>query len=866
MERRKNNNLDDEENIDEYYDYLPADHPLYTKMQAAIEDQLKEEEEELRLLHKEKSEESKKIKRTREDIGINLYSCQQRYAKLEEEFNENYMEFMAEKERREKLTKQSEEEDKTYRDKFQRVREQEKIVNQAGEELNQLNSMLRYIENYNKQVESEIKVTSTTGHVVEKKIRDAEREKNKQDFFIDYLSEQIKNLTEKKLLYEAQLKSQKEETKEARQNLYEAQSEIENILERKRNLLKDWDKSLLSMKTRDKALQVVRDNIQEQESEKLKYTSQIARYNDLTQNEIFINNNLQHEIRKIALKQKVVDNQIQEINSKRIKLDEKRLFLQSSLSKTKEEIHNLDIKNSNLNTDIKIIDENRIKLLSEANALEEKNFAILSSKETYDKQTENLIKLNTKLEKEKFDLEVEKDAKENEIARVEIDRLNVETQNAALKNRVELMEDEIKKFASIYNMKDQKIQKIYKDLGKKQLSMDKLNKEYGELTKHKGGEDEGVFEIKIKALQAEIQQLNKSIQEAEHEWIQKKTILVNTESLLNTIQEECYDKKSKEMILEHKKLRLKKNYELHDKEINEIEISLKNLRYDMSKYNVMLGKNVESKDKLEHKFFDVEIQFKEKLKQMENESVRLEIEIEVLREEKTDTLTQILEVERQIHLWERKIQLEEKMQEIIKPDKGIKEIDKMKSDLHKQDLKYKRLKQEQEKVIKSMEMAIQRRDFIKLRYPSEKKNMMNGKKDVDELKDHYTHLEKKIKSNESIISKANDELNEVNNELENIDNQVRYLQENITKYKHANIANRIKANNISYKAKFFQDASKDIEDYEKNKVVKRKDEVRRETENVKSETEMLLNILVNFSETNPEYKDIISIASEINKI
>jgi len=866
MERRNNNNLDDEENIDEYYDYLPADHPLYAKMQAAIEDQLKEEEEELRLLHKEKSEESKKIKRTREDIGINLYSCQQRYAKLEEEFNENYMEFMADKERREKLTKQAEEEEKTYRDKFQRVREQEKIVNQAGEELNQLNSMLRYIENYNKQVESEIKVTSTTGHVVEKKIREAEREKNKQDFFIDYLSEQIKNLTEKKLLYEAQLKSQKEETKEARQNLYEAQSEIENILERKRNLLKDWDKSLLSMKTRDKALQVVRDNIQEQESEKLKYTSQIARYNDLTQTEIFINNNLQHEIRKIALKHKVVENQIQEINTKRIKLDEKRLFLQSSLAKTKEEIHNMDIKNSNLNTDIKIVDENRIKLLSEANALEEKNFAILSSKETYDKQTENLIKLNTKLEKEKFDLEVEKDAKENEIARVEIDRLNVETQNAALKNRVELMEDEIKKFASIYNMKDQKIQKIYKELGKKQLAMDKLNKEYGELTKHKGGEDEGVFEIKIKALQAEIHQLNKSIQEAEHEWIQKKTILVNTESLLNTIQEECVDKKSKEMILEHKKLRLKKNYELHDKEINEIEISLKNLRYDMSKYNVMLGKNVESKDKLEHKFFDVEIQFKEKLKQMENESVRLELEIEVLREDKTDTLTQILEVERQIHLWERKIQLEEKMQEIIKPDKGIKEIDTMKSDLHKQDLRYKRLKQEQEKVIKSMEMAIQRRDFIKLRYPAEKKNMMNGKKDIDELKDHYIHLEKKIKSNESIINKAKDELGEVNNELENIDNQVRYLQENITKHKHANIANKIKANNISYKAKFLQDASKDIEDYEKNKVVKRKDEVRREIENVKSETEMLLNILVNFSETNPEYKDIISIAMEINKI
>ena len=48
-----------------------------------MEDQLKTEEESLRLLHKERDQELKKIKRTREDIGINLYSFQQQYAKLE---------------------------------------------------------------------------------------------------------------------------------------------------------------------------------------------------------------------------------------------------------------------------------------------------------------------------------------------------------------------------------------------------------------------------------------------------------------------------------------------------------------------------------------------------------------------------------------------------------------------------------------------------------------------------------------------------------------------------------------------------------------------------------------------------------------
>ena len=91
---------------------------------------------------------------------------------------------------------------------------------------------------------------------------------------------------------------------------------------------------------------------------------------------------------------------------------------------------------------------------------------------------------------------------------------------------------------------------------------------------------------------------------------------------------------------------------------------------------------------------------------MENLSLKYELEIESLREEKSDILTQILEVERQVHLWERKIKLQNKMQDIIKPENGKKEIDDINYTLHRQELIYKKLKQEQEQVIKNIEMAI----------------------------------------------------------------------------------------------------------------------------------------------------------------
>ena len=58
------------------------------------------------------------------------------------------------------------------------------------------------------------------------------------------------------------------------------------------------------MKTIDKALQVVRDNIKDQDAEKLKHTSQVNRYNELIQEEVFNNNQLQHDINRTLIKQK----------------------------------------------------------------------------------------------------------------------------------------------------------------------------------------------------------------------------------------------------------------------------------------------------------------------------------------------------------------------------------------------------------------------------------------------------------------------------------------------------------------------------------------------------------------------------------
>lgn len=104
--------------------------------------------------------------------------------------------------------------------------------------------------------------------------------------------------------------------------------------------------------------------------------------------------------------------------------------------------------------------------------------------------------------------------------------------------------------------------------------------------------------------------------------------------------------KTKETILEQKKLRLNQTYQNHERDIRDIQNSLKNLQNEMNKLNDSLYHNREQDRKLENEYFNISSEFTEKLKELEKESVRLEVEIDSLKEQKAELLSEIVECER----------------------------------------------------------------------------------------------------------------------------------------------------------------------------------------------------------------------------
>lgn len=127
------------------------------------------------------------------------------------------------------------------------------------------------------------------------------------------------------------------------------------------------------------------------------------------------------------------------------------------------------------------------------------------------------------------------------------------------------------------------------------------------------------------------------------------------------IAAEADELRNKKSILEQKKMRLNNAVESHKKEIRQLEVALKNLDFEMNKLNNVYYKNTDNQKKLASDNQNIEYEFKQKLRELEIQSVALETQIAQKKEQKAEILAEIVQAERQILLWERKIQLEKEM-------------------------------------------------------------------------------------------------------------------------------------------------------------------------------------------------------------
>jgi hypothetical protein len=111
--------------------------------------------------------------------------------------------------------------------------------------------------------------------------------------------------------------------------------------------------------------------------------------------------------------------------------------------------------------------------------------------------------------------------------------------------------------------------------------------------------------------------------------------------------------------------------------------------------------------------------------ELELDSVKLDAAITRVKEEKETILQEIMEVEKQILLWEKKIQLERETQDALDPEYGQGEIKGMRKEIHRMKLRLQQLKRQQEKMCAEMERTVYKHDTIRVGVGTSTKEQKN---------------------------------------------------------------------------------------------------------------------------------------------
>ena len=773
---------DDEQYFEDGTDvlFLPADHPLMARIQAALTKQLTDEHERRDLQLREKEEELRKVKKGREEVGVQLYGVQHQLAKMQLTFERTHDNFNIVQKYRVESEKQLEVLQKQYEQRQTEADDQLKKVLGAQEELNQLNRTLKQVEEYNEVMKGEIATTRRAAYNVEEGVVNLERDKKKQDLLIDSMNEEIKRLNDNKTLYQAQLISQREETAAARETLQEASNEIDKVIMSKKTLLSDWKNSIKDMKVKDSAFQSLKQLVKEKKKEIVRIDVEIVGAKKEIKAEQNISEHLHQRQGKYGAERKFLEDKRSQIMDEIKRLEEQKKMLKKSLNSTEEELQRLDIEKSEVMHQMATLEKSIMTLHSKTKKLRDDIVNFASQQKTIEKSSANLNKQTEGMYMDINKKEVEIEDIANEISRVKIDVLNTKTQNELLEKKFKNLKDELERKEKEVLNHESDINGNLADIQKKQLEVDKLNKQLGELSNSDKQASAVPLVAKRNNIEKEITETEEQIDNIKKEWISNQTKFVTNQHTLLENQGINDQYKTKRIILEQKKMRLNQNYASQEKQIRQLEIALKNLDFDMNKLNDTFSDNLERQKNLKNENFNLENEFVQKLKELENESIKLENNIQNLKEEKADILAEIVEAERQILLWERKIQLEKEMQDTLDPNIGQSEIVAMKQEIHRMELRYEQLKKKQEQMIKDMERAVFKRETIQLKYlpKVEKKNAQDktsqGKlsRQIANLKQTLKHTTESSIQLDSTIEQKVKELELVNDEIEKISGEV----------------------------------------------------------------------------------------------
>ncbi|NXW38156.1 CCD40 protein, partial [Phaetusa simplex] len=694
---------------------LDPEHPLMRRFQAALKNYLTKQIEKVNLELRELRTATKKSKVQREELGVILYGAQQQLAHLQVELEKSHDRHSQMATVRQQLEEELEGLRLTHKQMCQNTDDERKKVSAMQTEVENLALHLFYMQNMDQDMRHNILLMKQSTKKAEAEKVQAEVEKKKQDLLVDRLTRKAYELQEQIALFEAQFVAQAEDTKVTRQAVNEACMEVQAINMEKKRLMNHWNSSLAGMKQRDFFYIAAQDLLS-------KYR------HDLKSLEMDIHGcrkSIRKEEEKNELLVTILSRSENNANTTK-KLIAQCLSRQEALKvesgtyarvlhETEQALNRTKMDQAARLSELLSISKDIEKGTDAKERMENEIMAKVQDQMMSSKATKHFSQLAAKLHRRKTDLELHFSKVENDIAQVILNATHTNCRLTILQKTLCELDKEIKNVNDLISHSESEIAKCSLLIENKQGVISQYNKRLETFFSQQGGQELGPLEIEVNKLTKQIEEYNSEVMTLQKYWLNQQKELVK---LTHKREEQLasLDMLKKQItIMQQKKVRTENEIQQETKEQKDIERHMRNMSNDLIKLNVLINKNNNSFEELQHGNIITENEFVRALKAAEKESVEMQERHSQLTEEKERLLNSLVEAEHQIMLWEKKIQLAKEMRAAVESETGQGEIQAMRMEIHRMQVRYGQLMKQQEKMICDMEAFVSHREAIATR-------------------------------------------------------------------------------------------------------------------------------------------------------
>lgn len=778
----------DESDDENYYESGVEDikefgnHPLMQKAQRALVDQVALTQAALRDELLAKNDEIKKIGLDREQLGVQLYSIQQQLARLQLSLESAHTEYNALVDTKLQEEEMLESVAKNNVEQLALLNEHKSHLGKYNSELDALHETINQIETYNEEVKSEIAITRRITYKAEKSMQSLEKHKETQDEYVDKLNTQIRQLQEQLSLHKGQIDNQMKETIDANAVVQDTISELELIVLEKKQLMLQWKAALAGLSRRDEALSQATQTLAAAESAVHDYDVEIEASRRNIQLEQQQHETLVSMRDKLENELQWVEENLSKMRLEREQLQERFTLLNKSLTQTDAESKKLDLFGKQLSADAESLLQNLQIVTLERQKLEVDLATAHSTHSNVNKAIDNLRKEEVKILKKIHEKEIETAEVENEISRINVDCLNSISLNDQLKEQKNVVGKELNDKETTIERYQVEIRQRNDEVEKKMYRVDRLNKKYEKMVESSGGEENlGPLENTVRNLRKEIAVFSDECKELERVWLKSQTEMVAISSEADKVSDVKTELQARVTILTQQQLRLTKDVKNLQNEVKGSQQQNVDLQKDVTKVNNLISSNHEQAVSLENANYVLEMECVEELKELEKDSVHLQSFIQSLKTNKQTLLDEVLETERQLLLWEKKIQLDKETRDALDPTVGQQEAQSMEKEVHRMVIRLDGLKREQERLATEMERSVLKRSIIATRYSTTTSNKVDTsskkaatleltqaslKKKIAALKKDARELAEETTKYTSAIEQRRAQLSEMTSELE----------------------------------------------------------------------------------------------------